>query len=275
MSKELLRTAIDAAGKAGSILMGRYEHLSPADANLKGRNDYVTDVDRASERAIIEIIRKRHPDHVVLAEESGGHEAAGTVRWIIDPLDGTTNYIHRFPVFAVSIAAEEGGRLLAGVVLDPTRNELFAAAAGVGATLNCKPIRVTATRELAPSLVLTGFPFKANKYMEDFITVFRELLPATSGIRRCGSAAIDLAYVACGRADGFWEFGLSPWDIAAGALLVEEAGGRVTDVELGDRHIWTGNVLASNGLIHNSLDEKITKHFQPGYFLSKATSYED
>ena len=275
MSIELLRTAIDAAREAGAILMRSFEKLSVGEADLKGLNDYVTEVDRASERVIIKLIRGRHPDHAVLAEESGEHAAAGAVRWIIDPLDGTTNYIHAFPVFTVSIAAEREGSVVAGAVLDPVRDELFTAARGAGAELNGRPMRVTSTSELARSLVLTGFPFKAQAYLEDFITVFRELLPATSGLRRCGSAAFDLAHTACGRADGFWEFGLSPWDIAAGALLIEEAGGRVTDVELGDRHIRTGNVLASNGLIHEALHEKITRHFPPGHFLAKAKSLED
>lgn len=266
MVHELLRTAVDAAREAGAILIERFGKLSLSEADLKGINDYVTDVDRQSESAIIELIKERHPDHVVLAEESGRHEASGTVCWIIDPLDGTTNYIHQYPVYAVSIAAEFEGKIVAGVVFEPSCDELFAAARGEGATLNGESINVTSTPELAPSLILTGFPFKAQEYLEDFITVFRDLLPATSGIRRCGSAAIDLAYVACGRADGFWEFGLSPWDIAAGALLVEEAGGQITDIELGDRHIWTGNVLASNGLIHDALHKAIACHFPKGHF---------
>jgi len=270
LTQDLLDTAIEAARVGGRIVVERFRSLTTADAELKGHNDYVTAVDRESEAAIIELILSRHPDHTILAEESGLHESGGGVRWIIDPLDGTTNYIHGFPVYAVSIAAEVDGRISAAAVLDPTRDELFAASRGGGATLNGEPIRVTSTDNLAAGLILTGFPFKAAQYLEDFITVFRELLPATSGLRRCGSAAIDLAHTACGRADGFWEFGLSPWDIAAGALLVEEAGGRVTDIELGDRHIRTGNVLASNDRIHDALHEIITRHFPPGHFFAKA-----
>jgi myo-inositol-1(or 4)-monophosphatase len=270
LSDELLQTAVEAAGIAGRILAERSASLVPAQADLKGRNDYVTEVDRESERAIIEHVLSKHPDHTILAEESGLRQADGGVRWLIDPLDGTTNYIHSYPNYAVSIAAEYEGDIVASAVLDPTRDELFTARRGGGAELNGKPIRVTETAELAPSLILTGFPFKAAQYLEDFITVFRDLLPATSGIRRCGSAAIDLAHTACGRADGFWEFGLSPWDIAAGALLVEEAGGRITDVELGSRYIETGNVLASNGLIHAALHEIITRRFPPDHFFAKA-----
>ncbi len=272
MYEELLETAVTAAKTAAAILIERIATLSVAEADLKGHNDYVTEVDRASERAIIGTILTRHPDHKILAEESGLRDSGSGVRWIIDPLDGTTNYIHGFPVYSVSIAAEVDGEIAAGVVLDPTRDELFTAVRGQGSTLNGEPIRVNATAELAPALILTGFPFKAAQYLEDFITVFRRLLPAASGLRRCGSAAIDLSYVACGRADGFWEFGLSPWDIAAGSLIVEEAGGRVTDVELGSRHIETGNVLASNSLIHAALHEIITRDFPHDHFFRKAKS---
>jgi len=271
LPEQLLETAIEAARKAAVILQESFTSFTIAEADLKGHNDYVTEVDRASEQAIIETILSRHPEHTILAEESGLRDSGGGVRWIIDPLDGTTNYIHGFPVYSVSIAAEVDGKIAAGVVLDPTRDELFTAVRGKGATLNGEPIRVTTTTDLAPALILTGFPFKASQYLEDFITVFRELLPAASGLRRCGSAAIDLSYVACGRADGFWEFGLSPWDIAAGSLIVEEAGGLVTDVELGCRHIETGNVLASNARIHEELHEKITQHFPKDHFFRKAT----
>jgi myo-inositol-1(or 4)-monophosphatase len=271
MFEDLLATAISAARKAASILVERFQSLTVAEADLKGRNDYVTEVDLESERTIIETILARYPDHSILAEESGLHAPGGGVRWIIDPLDGTTNYIHGFPVFSISIAAEAQGRIVAGVVLDPLRDELFAAARGNGATLNGKPIKVSPSPDFARSLILTGFPFKAQHYLEDFITVFRDMLPVTSGIRRCGSAAIDLSYVARGRAEGFWEFGLSPWDIAAGSLIVEEAGGRVTDVELGSHQLDTGNVLASNGLIHQTLQEVITRHFPKDHFFRKAS----
>jgi myo-inositol-1(or 4)-monophosphatase len=272
MSEKLLETAIAATRRAAPVLLERFEGMTAAEADLKGRNDYVTEVDLESERLIIETILARHPDHTILAEEGGLHAPGGVVRWIIDPLDGTTNYIHGFPVFSISIAAEADGRIVAGAVLDPIRDELFAAARGKGATLNGEQIRVTSKGDFARSLILTGFPFKAQHYLEDFITVFRDLLPAVSGLRRCGSAAIDLSYVACGRADGFWEFGLSPWDIAAGSLIVEEAGGRVTDVELGTRQLETGNVLASNGLIHEALHGVITRHFNKDHFFRKATS---
>ena len=267
---ELLETAIDAAKEGGRILIEGRERLSGLEVGVKGRNDYVTEIDCESEAAIIELITSRHPDHTILAEESGLYAQEGSVRWIIDPLDGTTNYIHGYPVYSVSVAAESKGRLVAAAVFDPTRDELFSARLDGGAHLNGERISVTSTPELAPSLILTGFPFKRPQYLEDFITVFREMLTATSGIRRCGSAAIDLSHVACGRADGFWEFGLSPWDIAAGALIVQEAGGRVSDVELCGSHLSTGNVLASNGLIHQAMHEVITRDFPTGYFLKKA-----
>ena len=269
-SLELLETAIDAARAGGRILVEGRERLSSLEVDVKGRNDYVTEIDCESESAIIGLISSRYPDHTILAEESGLHEQDGSVRWIIDPLDGTTNYIHGYPVYSVSVAAEAKGRLLAAAVLDPTRDELFSASLGGGAHLNGERIRVTSTPKLAPSLILTGFPFKRPQYLDDFIITFREMLTATSGIRRCGSAAIDLVHVACGRADGFWEFGLSPWDIAAGALIVQEAGGRVSDVELCDGYLSSGNVLASNGIIHQAMHEAIVMHFPTGYFLKKA-----
>jgi myo-inositol-1(or 4)-monophosphatase len=267
MPEELLKTAVGAARLGAEILERRHGTLSAADADEKGRHDFVTRVDRESESAIIDHIRRAHPDHSILAEESGYHEQKSEVRWIVDPLDGTTNFIHGYPVYAVSIAAQSRNEIVAACVIDVTRHEEFTAARGYGAFLNGKPIRVSQTTQLDKSLILTGFPFKAQQHMEDFITVFRELLPATSGIRRAGSAAIDLAHIACGRAEGFWEFGLSAWDIAAGALLIEKAGGVITDVELGNRHLETGHVLAGNSAVHAELNRSIRKHFEPGHFI--------
>lgn len=271
MFGELLTTAVRAAQKGSEVLMQYYNKLSISEADEKGMHDFVTHVDRESESSIITCIREQFPQHSIIAEESGVQDREGEIRWIIDPLDGTTNYIHGYPMFAISIAAEEKGRIVAAVVLDPVRNELFTAMRSAGAELNHEPIQVSSITEMDKALILTGFPFKAQAYLEDFITVFREILPASSGLRRAGSAALDMAYVASGRADGFWEFGLSAWDIAAGSLLVEEAGGVVSDVELGKNHLKTGNVLCGNNAIHRELHTMITKHFEKGHFKHKSS----
>lgn len=270
MYEELLHTALEAARKSADILLEQRDSLSVSDADEKGARDFVTEVDRTSEAAIIKHILHEYPDHSILAEESGYHQSAAAdsdCRWIIDPLDGTTNYIHGYPQFAVSVAAQVKGQIVAGVVIDVDRNEEFTAEKGGGAKLNGASISVSPVKNLDKALILTGFPFKANKHMEDFITVFRDLLPRSSGIRRAGSAALDLAHIAAGRADGFWEFGLSAWDIAAGELLVTEAGGIVTDVEGGNRHLETGHTLCGNPAIYEELKNTLQAHFEPGYFI--------
>lgn len=269
MYDELLHTALEAARKGADILMERRDSLSVGDADEKGTHDFVTEVDRASEEAIIKRIQHEYPDHSILAEESGYREQQSDCRWIIDPLDGTTNYIHGYPQFAVSVAAQVKGEIVAGVVIDVDRNEEFTAEKGGGAKLNGTSISVSPVKTLDKALILTGFPFKAGKHMEDFITVFRDLLPRTSGIRRAGSAALDLAHIAAGRADGFWEFGLSAWDIAAGELLVTEAGGIVTDVEGGNRHLETGHTLCGNPAIYEELKNTLQAHFEPGHFIKE------
>jgi len=266
MSRELLATARTAAAAGVEVLQVNMDSVSLEDADTKGHHDFVTHVDRASEKAIIEVIRNSFPDHNILAEESGYQLGSNSgVRWIIDPLDGTTNFILGYPMFCVSVAAEENGEIVAGVVVDAIRNEEFFASKGQGAWSGEKRLHVSSTKELHGALLLTGFPFKAQQYLEDFITVFRQLLPKTTGIRRCGSAALDCAHLAAGRADGFWEFGLSAWDIAAGVLLIQEAGGIVSDVDGGSDYLNNGHLLAGNPEIYSLLRDEISSAFPQGF----------
>jgi len=223
----LVNIAIRAARRAGEIIVRSLNHLESLQVSTKGRNDYVSEVDRAAEREIIAVIHKHYPDHAILAEESGASGANDTV-WIIDPLDGTTNFLHGFPVFAVSIAVQQRGRIEAGVIYDPMRQEIFSAVHGGGAHLENHRMRVSKQRGLEGALLATGFPFRDNDTdAEHYFAMFRALSALTAGIRRPGAAALDLAYVAAGRVDGFWELGLKPWDTAAGMLMIQEAGGRV------------------------------------------------
>lgn len=250
----MLNFAIDVARDAGSLLMQR---LGVAKVTNKGDIDLVTEADLASENLIIERIRSYHPQHGILAEESGEAELVGGVKrsewkWIIDPLDGTTNYAHSYPCFCVSIALEHAGVLEVGVVYDPVRDEMFAAERGNGATLNDRKITVSSVEELKDAMVCTGFPYNVRE-RPDFTRDFANFTMAAQAVRRDGSAALDLAYVACGRFDGFWEDGLSPWDIAAGKILIEEARGKVSDFENEPLSIYTKKVLASNGLVHDAM----------------------
>ncbi|HEY3581348.1 MAG TPA: inositol monophosphatase family protein [Pyrinomonadaceae bacterium] len=249
----MLNFAIDAARDAGGLLMQR---LGVAKVTNKGDIDLVTEADLASENLIIERIRSYYPQHGILAEESGEAELSGDKRsewkWIIDPLDGTTNYAHSYPCFCVSIALEHAGVLDVGVVYDPVRDEMFAAERGNGATLNDRKITVSSVEELKDAMVCTGFPYNVRE-RADFTRDFANFTMAAQAVRRDGSAALDLAYVACGRFDGFWEDGLSPWDIAAGKILIEEARGRVSNFENQPLSIYTKRVLASNGLVHDSM----------------------
>ncbi|GMQ90244.1 MAG: inositol monophosphatase family protein [Gammaproteobacteria bacterium] len=248
----LLNTAIKAARRAGSVILRHLDQLERLAIETKGRNDFVSQVDRQAEALIIEVIRTAYPDHAILAEESG-HQQGNDYQWIIDPLDGTTNYLHGYPQFAVAIALQHRDRLEQAVVFDPLRNELFTASRGSGAQLNERRMRVSRVASMKFALLGTGFPFRAEKHLETWIDTFRALLTRSSGVRRAGSAALDLAHVACGRLDGFWEFGLSPWDIAAGCLLIEEAGGLISDLAGGQRFLETGNVIAGNPLIYDKL----------------------
>jgi myo-inositol-1(or 4)-monophosphatase len=245
----MLNIAVKAARRAGSILVRNADRIERLTVESKGRNDFVTEVDRLAEREIIDILRRAYPDHAILAEESGS-DAGNDYCWIVDPLDGTTNFIHGYPQYAVSIALQYKGRLEQAVVFDPMRNDLFTATRGQGAHLNDRRIRVSQTHDFKRALLATGFPFKSDAYLEFWIAVFRRVAGETSGVRRAGSAALDLAHVACGRFDAFWEFGLQVWDMAAGCLLIEEAGGMLGDPSGGQEHFRTGLLVAGNPRVY-------------------------
>lgn len=248
----LLNTAVKAARHAGTLIVRYLDHIDRIDIQEKGRFDFVSEVDRAAEGAIIDVIERAYPAHAILAEESGskpGHD----FEWVIDPLDGTTNFLHRYPQFAVSIAVRKGMQLEHAVVFDPLRNELFTASNGSGAFLDDRRIRVSRAVHLKDALIGTGFPFKVVNRLDDWIRMFREILLRSSGIRRAGSAALDLAYVACGRFDGFWELGLNPWDMAAGCLLIQESGGLISDPDGKQNHLSSGDIVAGNPQIHPQL----------------------
>ncbi len=242
--------AIAMAEEAGAILLEGYGRVHHPER--KGRIDLVTQFDRRSEELILKRIAERFPGSAVLAEESGVHARHGTseLRWIVDPLDGTTNFAHNYPFFAVSIAAEVAGEIVAGVVRDPVRPECFAAAKGAGATRNGEPIRVSSIARLEDALLVTGFPYDVREHPERLIPAFQEFLTRAQAVRRDGSATLNLCYTAMGRFDGFWEAALSPWDLAAGTLIVREAGGRVTDFRGGTFDLAAGELLASNGALH-------------------------
>jgi myo-inositol-1(or 4)-monophosphatase len=243
----------DIAREAGALLM-EYFHQR-VKIEYKGEADLVTVADRKSEALILERLRSRWPSHDVVGEEGASVETGSDYRWYIDPLDGTTNFAHGFPVFCVSMALEHKGRRIAGVVYDPTRPELFAAEEGSGAYLNEKRIQVSKTAKLAECLVATGFP-SHKRHKNPNIFFYHQITLRTHGVRRAGSAALDLASVAAGRFDGFWEFNLNPWDTAAGVLLVEEAGGKVSDFRGGEFQLASRETVASNGIVHQAmLDE--------------------
>ena len=255
----LLNIAVRAARRAGETIVRSLVRLESIEVTSKGRNDYVSEVDRAAEREIIEVIHKHYPDHAILAEESGSSGQNDTV-WIIDPLDGTTNFLHGFPVFAVSIAVQQRGRLEIGVVYDPMRQEVFTAVRGGGAHLENRRIRVSKQRGLEGALLSTGFPYRADEpFADNYFAMFRKLTTLTAGIRRPGSASLDLSYVAAGRTDGFWELGLKPWDTAAGALMIVEAGGRVGTLG-GDEYKLGANIVAGAPKVYDAMLEAIAPH---------------
>jgi len=246
----LLNIAVRAARRAGEVIIRSLNRLESLTVASKGRNDFVTEVDHAAEHEIISTIRRHYPQHAFLAEESGASGESDTV-WIIDPLDGTTNFMHGFPVFAVSIACQIKGRLEHAVVYDPMRGELFTASRGAGAHLDNHRMRVSKARGLEGALIATGFPYRANiSFLDAYLDMLKAVTQQAAGIRRPGAAALDLAYVAAGRVDAFWEIGLSPWDTAAGVLLIEEAGGTVSDFAGKPYQLGGPVVLATNGLIH-------------------------
>lgn len=259
MSSAMLNIAVKAARRAGEIIARSVDMIESLDVVTKTPNDFVSEVDRRAEAEIINILRKAFPDHSYLAEESGiidGNE----YQWIIDPLDGTTNFLHGFPQFSVSIALTFRGNIELGVVYDPIRDELFTAVRGSGAQLNNRRIRVTNRRGLDGALLGTGFPFKDMRHIDAYLATFKSLVGKTAGIRRPGSAALDLAYVAAGRLDGFWEIGLSPWDMAAGILIIKEAGGLVSDFSGGHEYLETGNVVAGSPKVFHAMLQSIQPH---------------
>ncbi|MEM9592671.1 MAG: inositol monophosphatase family protein [Acidobacteriota bacterium] len=258
-----LAAAVDAA-KAGAEVLRHYFRSADLDVRAKEANDFVTRADHESEERILRVLRGRFPDHRILAEESGRVEAldgrgeggdggAEAVEWIVDPLDGTSNYLHGLPVFCISIGCRRGENLLAGVVYDPIGDELFTASRGGGAHWNGRPVSVSTGPGLAGAFLATGYPFRARGALDLYLDVFREVFQHAGGVRRCGAAALDLAYTAAGVYDGFFEFRLSPWDLAAGVLLVKEAGGRVSDLDGGEGYFQGGNVVAGGPGVHAEL----------------------
>lgn len=252
----MLNTAVKAARRAGTIILRSMDRVDSLNIQTKDKNDFVSEVDQKAEAEIIHILRQAYPKHSILAEENGSLEG-NEYQWIIDPLDGTTNYLYGFPVFSVSIALAFNGELLHGVVYDPLRDELFTASKGDGAMLNNRRLRTTRRKGLEGALLGTGFPFKQQQHLDVYLDTFRALFPESAGIRRAGSAAIDLAYVAAGRLDGFWEIALNPWDMAAGALLVSEAGGFCSDFSGGGDFLESGNIIAGGLDVQQSIQKTI------------------
>ena len=249
----MLNVAVMAARQGGNSLIRNMNKLEKLKVESKGRNDFVSDADLAAEREVIETIQRHYPDHAIQAEESGTSGASDYV-WIIDPLDGTTNYLHGFPVFCVSVALAHKGRVEHGVVYDPLRQELFTASRGQGAQLDGRKIRVSGRTDLAMALIGTGFPYRAsNESMGPYMNMLSNAMEHSSGIRRPGAAALDLAYVAAGRLDAFWETGLMPWDMAAGSLLIREAGGIISALDGGENYLDSGHVLCGSPRIYREL----------------------
>jgi myo-inositol-1(or 4)-monophosphatase len=269
MQHPMLNIGVRAARKAGDVIMRYMNRLHQLEVRSKDRNDFVTEVDLRAEAEIIEIIRNAFPDHGILAEESGRTNSKNGAKnsdgddefiWIIDPLDGTTNFIHGFPHFAVSIGLQRRGRMECAVIYDPMKQELFTAAQGDGAKLDDRRIRVSKQLTLEGALIGTGFPYRANiQWLDAYMGMFKDLTQQAAGLRRPGSAALDLAYVAAGRLDGFWEMGLAPWDTAAGMLLITEAGGLVSTMN-GDDYQHEGHIVAGNPKIHTALLQAIAPH---------------
>ncbi|MDQ2068801.1 inositol monophosphatase family protein [Natronospira bacteriovora] len=255
----LLNIAVRAARSAGDHIIRRMGDRDRLSVSSKKRNDFVSEVDHEAEGLIIDLIRRNHRDHAVLAEESGSSGDSDHL-WIIDPLDGTTNFLHGLPVFAVSIAYQYKGKLEHGVIYDPVRQELFTASRGSGAFLDDRRIRVGNLRGLDGALIGTGFPYTDHRYLDEYLAMFRAIIQKTAGVRRPGAAAIDLAWLAAGRFDGFWEMGLKPWDIAAGALLIREAGGMVGSLSGGTDYLESGHIMAGNPKVFAALAREIRPH---------------
>jgi myo-inositol-1(or 4)-monophosphatase len=258
-----LNIMVKAARRASQIINRASQDVEHLKITKKQQSDFVTEVDKAAEAAIIDVLREAYPEYGILAEESGltaGTDADSEYQWIIDPLDGTTNFIHGFPQYAVSIALAHKGQLIEAVIYDTLRNEMFTASKGGGAFLNERRIRVTKCLKLEDALIGTGFPYRTFTHVDAYMGIFKELSQRTAGIRRPGAASLDLAYVACGRLDGFWEFGLCPWDMAAGCLLISEAGGLVSDLSGGESYMKSGNLIAGTPKVFAQLLQVVETH---------------
>src|ERR1700720_77971 len=245
-----LETSAEIARESGALLSTYFERRVAFE--LKGEHDLVTEADRASERLVVERLRSHFPSHSIVAEEGGGHIGSSEYCWYVDPLDGTTNFAHGFPMYNITMALEQSGELIAGVIFDPEHNELFTAERGSGAYLNNRRIRVSKVNRIEDTLVATGFPSQ-KRHQNVNVHFYYQLAMVTHGVRRAGSAALDLAYVASGRLDGFWEFGLKPWDMAAGTVGVTDAGGQCSDMEGGPVNLPGQHLLADNGLVHDAM----------------------
>ncbi len=257
-----LNIAIEAAREAGKIIFRNMSRVHSLSIQTKEKNDFVSEVDLKAEQEIINIIHRAYPQHGILAEESGDSNSGNQdeYQWIIDPLDGTTNFLRGFPHYSVSIALKHKNRLEVAVIYDPFKDELFCAGQGNGATLNDRKIRVSSLTSFEGALLATGFPFRENQNIDHYLASLKELMLQTSGIRRAGSAALDLAYVAAGRVDGFWEYGINTWDIAAGCLIVQEAGGLVGDTYGGHTHLESGNIVAANAKLFRLILQALNKN---------------
>ena len=257
-----LETSIEIAREAGALLAKFFERRVTFE--LKGEHDLVTEADRASEKLVIDRLSSHFPSHTIVAEEGGGHTGSSEFCWYVDPLDGTTNFAHGFPMYNVTMALEQAGELVAGVIFDPERNEMFTVERGSGAYLNNRRIRVSKVDRIGNTLMATGFPSK-KRHQNVNIHFYYQLAMLSHGVRRAGSAALDLAYVASGRLDGFWEFGLNPWDMAAGVLLIKEAGGTCSDMKGGPVSVRGPHLLADNGLVHAQIVELFGEIFRGQY----------
>ena len=256
-----LNTAINAAIQAGKIIMRFYSRLETLKVMSKGHNDYVSEADQQAENIIKDTLIKAYPNYKITAEESGSNDIESEYEWFVDPLDGTTNFIHGIPQFAVSIGLCKKGKPVLGVIYDPFKNELFCAEQGKGALMNDKKIRVSNCNTVKSAVFGMGIPYRKQDYSGHYIETLRALMDARCGsIRRLGAAALDLAYVASGRLDGFWEFNLKPWDIVAGSIIVSESGGHVSDIENSEDYLNSGNILAANINLHQDVIEKLKKN---------------
>ena len=263
MQQPMLNMAVRAARRAGTVIIRSLEKRDDLEIETKSKNDFVTEVDRQAEAPIIDILHKAYPSHSILAEESGNSGATeknSDYQWIIDPLDGTTNFLHGNPQFSVSIALKHKENIEQAVIYDPLREDLYTASRGKGALLNNRRIRVSKSTTLEGALLGTGFPFKQKEHLDTYLDTFKALFAYASDMRRPGSAALDLAYVASGQLDGFWELGLQKWDMAAGVLLIQEAGGLVGDFSGGSEYMNTGNIVAGNPKVFKGILETIKPH---------------